>query len=337
MEMSMFEMVRRFPDQLKEGLELFKLSDVSSGEQAVLNIYISGMGGSAVGADFVEAIVRDVCNVPITVGKSYTVPHFISENTLAIVSSYSGNTEETISSYHQLVQRGAKVVVISSGGELIRRAHELKQDIIQLPSGWSSPRACLSYSLVAQLYALHKLNIIDHFYVKQLIASIKLMEDCREEIIEQARQLADLLQDKWVVIYSSDHFEPVCLRFRQQINENSKMLCWHNVIPEMNHNELVGWRWNHPFVASVFIRDREEYSRIQARMELTKEVVGHYAASVMDIYARGDSYLEKSLYLVHLLDFVSVFLAEKNQVDAVEVRVIDFLKTELSKLPQNQA
>lgn len=331
----MFEMVRRFSGQLKEGLELFKLSKVSSGDQEFLNIYISGMGGSAVGADFIQSIVRNVCDYPIIVGKTYTVPHFISKNTLAIVSSYSGNTEETLSSYKQLVQRGAKVIVISSGGELIKMAQELKQDIIQLPSGWSSPRACLAYSLLAQLFALHKLNIITDFFIPQLTAAIKLLDDSQDEIIEQARQLADLLKDKWIVIYSSDQFEPVCLRFRQQINENSKMLCWHNVIPEMNHNELVGWRWNHPFVASVFIRDRDEYSRIQARMELTKEVVGHYAASVMDIYARGDSYLEKSLYLLHLLDYVSVFLAEKNQVDAVEVRVIDFLKTELAKLPKD--
>lgn len=329
-------MIRSFPDQLEEGLELFSSSQLNPGIEEVRNIYISGMGGSAVGADFVEAIIRDVCSIPVTVGKSYSVPHFISNHTLAIVSSYSGNTEETLSAFHKLVEKRSKVIAISSGGELIRLAQEHKIDYIQLPEGWSSPRACLAYSLVAQLFALQKVNIIHDFFSSQLRSAIALLNERQLEIKTQAVRLSELLQNKWLVIYSSDQFEPVGLRFRQQINENSKMLCWHNVIPEMNHNELVGWRSNHPSLAVVFIRDREEHPRIHARSELTKEIVNHYAASVIEVYASGASLLEKFVYLVHLLDYVSAFLAEKNEVDAVEVRVIDFLKSELSKLPFQQ-
>lgn len=328
----MMDMVQSFPDQLEESLELFAKTNLRKNDAGLSNIYVSGMGGSAVGANFVEAIIRNESMLPFSVGKSYSVPNYISQHTLAIVSSYSGNTEETISAFQQLLAKKARLIVISSGGELLRLAEELKIDYIKLPSGWSSPRACLAYSLCAQLFTLEKLNVIGPDFINQIESAIQLIRNNKNGINDQALQLAELIKGKWLVFYSSDRFEPVSIRARQQINENSKMLCWHHVIPEMNHNELVGWRWNHPTLAAIFIRDHGDYHRIQARMELTKEIVSHYAGSVIDVFCMGNSFLEKSLYLVHLFDLLSVHLAEFNAVDSVEVRVIDFLKNELSKM-----
>ena len=205
-------------------------------------------------------------------------------------------------------------------------------DYIQLPTGWPSPRACLGYSIVSQMYVLYKLGLIENHFITQLQRIAKDLQANSGEIIQRAKHLASLLESKMVVIYSGDRIEPAAVRFRQQINENSKMLSWHHVLPEMNHNELVGWRWNQPALAVVFLRSEEDHPRVQARMELTKEIVSHYTGSMIDVYGKGSSLLERSFYLVHLLDFVSVFLADYNKVDATEVRVIDFLKTELSKL-----
>lgn len=332
MSMSMYDMVSAFPRQIKEAMDIGQKARLRNHDQPIHNILVSGMGGSGIGANFVEMFYRNQAKVPFVISKSYSVPSFVNQNSLAIISSYSGNTEETISSFRQMDNTGAKRVVISSGGTLMDFAKQMDLDFIQLPSGWSSPRACLAYSMIAQLYVMRHFQQIDDAFENELASFLQWLETGQKEMIDDAREIATFLKEKWIVIYSPDHLEPVAMRFRQQINENSKMLCWHHVIPEMNHNELVGWRWNQPALATLFIRDQQETASIKARTELTKEVVGLYTSAVMDVYPKGNGPLSKALYLVHLLDFVSVFLAEFNQVDPVEVKVIDFLKNELAKL-----
>lgn len=332
MGMTMFEMVQAFPRQIREAIQLFSETAFRNHGHEIQNILVSGMGGSGIGANFVESYFRPMASVPFVISKSYSIPAFVSKNSLAIISSYSGNTEETIESFHKMDASNAKRIVISSGGRLMDLALELDLDFVQLPSGWSSPRACLAYSMIAQFYVLNRFGFVDMSFEQELLEFIDLAEQQQEEIIQQAKDLAGFLNQKWIVIYAPDHLEPVAMRFRQQVNENSKMLCWHHVVPEMNHNELVGWRWNQPALATIMIRDTDEYSRVSARIELTKEIIGHYTSAVIDVYPKGNSPLCKALYLVHLFDYVSVFLADANHMDAVEVRVIDFLKNELSKL-----
>ena len=121
------------------------------------------------------------------------------------------------------------------------------------------------------------------------------------------------------------------MRFRQQINENSKELCWHHVIPEMNHNELVGWRTKHENLAVVIFRNDDDFERSVTRIEINKKIISQYCSSIIEIHSKGNSKLERTLYNIHLGDWVSVFLAEKKNIDISEVKVIDFLKSELSK------
>ncbi len=332
----MFEMIQAFPSQLEEAMHIAAQALINQHAHPIQKIFISGMGGSGIGGEFVESFLRSSCKVPVFVGKSYDAPAWIDIHTMVIISSYSGNTEETISAFQQLKNSGAKIVCISSGGEIIRLAKENKLDFVQLPSGWSSPRACLGYSLVSQLSVIHALNLIDSSFKIDLSETINRLKSESSDLIEKAKQLAAVLQSKMIVIYTTDRNEPVAVRFRQQINENSKMLCWHHVIPEMNHNELVGWRWKQDALAVLFLRNADDHERNQARIELTKEIVSHYSSAVVEVYSKGNSLIERSIYLVHLLDYVSVFLADYNKMDATEVRVIDFLKTELSKLESNQ-
>jgi glucose/mannose-6-phosphate isomerase len=329
---SMFEMIQAFPGQLEEAIQIASKVNFRKHSNPIQKVFISGMGGSGIGAEFTSSFVRNQCKVPILIGRSYDAPAWVDSNTLVIVSSYSGNTEETISTFLKIKDTGAKIVCISSGGEIIRLAKENNYDFVQLPSGWSSPRACLGFSLVSQMVVLHALDLIDDTFEKELKVTIKRLKSESEEIIEKAKQLATALQNKLIVIYATDSIEPVALRFRQQINENGKMLCWHNVIPEMNHNELVGWRWNQPAMAVLFLRNADDHIRNEARIELTKEIISHYTPVVIEVYSKGNTLIERALYLVYLLDYVSLFLTDYNQMDAVEVRVIDFLKNELSKI-----
>ena len=327
----MYDMVQKFPAQLREAMEIGKKAQIDPLDNPVHQIFVAGMGGSGIGADFVASFIRDECRVPYLVAKTYDAPAYVNEHTLAIASSYSGNTEETISCIQQVKEKYARIICIASGGNIIQWAKENHFNFIQLPNNWSSPRACLGYSIVAQMYTIAHLGLISNRFESELNQAIQTLEKESEEIQEKAKHLANALFEKTIIIYSTDRIEPVAIRFRQQINENAKRLCWHHVIPEMNHNELVGWRKKDTNLAVLFLRNSDDHPRNSTRMDLTKEIAAHHAGVVIELFGKGNSMIEKSLYLVHLLDFVSVFLADMNQVDAVEVKVIDFLKAELAK------
>jgi glucose/mannose-6-phosphate isomerase len=325
----MDQLVARFPDQLKEALTI--------GEKAIINpyahkfnkVFISGMGGSGIGANFVYEFVKDKCKVPYMIGKGYHIPAFVDENTLAVASSYSGNTEETLSCFDQLLKTGAKIVVIASGGKLIELAEKHSLDIIRVPGDWPSPRACLGYSIVQQLYVLYRSGFINRETIDQISSSITLLESESESIKEKAKHVAQMLHHKMPVIYTSDRMESVAVRFRQQINENSKMLCWHHVIPEMNHNEIVGWRDRYDDIAAVFFRNKDDFERNAMRIDISKEIISQYAGSIIELYSKGNNLVERSMYLVHLGDWITVELAALRNMDAVEVKVIDYLKSAL--------
>ncbi|MCC6816780.1 MAG: bifunctional phosphoglucose/phosphomannose isomerase [Saprospiraceae bacterium] len=324
-------MVKRFPDQLVEAIEIGENARLIPLKNKPTLIYVSGMGGSGIGADFVSGFVKEECEIPYLINKTYKAPAYINSSSLAIASSYSGNTEETLSNINQCILQGAKIICIASGGKIIDLAKEKGYDYIQVPSNWSSPRACLGYSIVSQLYVLYKLGFISAQFKNDLKKTIELIQSDNNSIQEKANHLANSLYNKTAVIYSTDRIEPVAVRFRQQINENAKRLCWHHVIPEMNHNELVGWRESRPELATIFLRNSDDYPRNNFRTELSKEIIGHFSGVSIDIFSKGNSLIEKSLYLVHLLDYASVFLADLYKVNPVEIKVIDILKEQLSR------
>jgi glucose/mannose-6-phosphate isomerase len=144
--------------------------------------------------------------------------------------------------------------------------------------------------------------------------------------------LAKKMYKQTPVIYVANGFEGVAVRFRQQINENSKMLCWHHVVPEMNHNELLGWRTNVDDLAVVYFRNKSDYERNQIRMDINKKVITKFTENITEIWSKGDSLIENSLYHINLGDWVSWYLSEMNNVDAIEIDVINFLKGELGKI-----
>ena len=327
----MDQLIQQFPTQLLEAIEIGQSASISIPDQPIHMAYVVGMGGSGIGANFVASFVRGECKIPFIVGKSYQIPAFVGPNTLVIASSYSGNTEETLYAFEQALAAGAKVVVIASGGQLIEKAKKHGLDYIQLPGGKPSPRACLGYSLVQQLFILHKIGLIAESRIHELTAAASLLEREQEDIRQRASTIASFLQGKLPVIYIEGRMEAVALRLRQQINENAKMLCWHNVVPEMNHNELVGWRTQQHNIAVLFLRNQDDFERNKLRMDINKEIIANCTSSIIEVYSKGSSQIARSLYLVHLGDWISYYLAELQAVDAVEISVIDYLKAELGK------
>ncbi|MGL5890300.1 MAG: SIS domain-containing protein, partial [Bacteroidia bacterium] len=238
--MTMQNLVERFPLQLEEAVSIFRNSKLRKPENQLLNVVIAGLGGSGIGGTIVSELAFSASPVPVSVTKGYFIPSFTGKNTLAVISSYSGNTEETIACFEQARKAGAHIVCITSGGRVADMAREGGDDLILIPGGMP-PRSCLGYSLTQLLgvFAFHGLlpdNSIDN-----VTSSASALSAAQSEIAAAAEKLAAELQNHIPVIYSTTHLEGVAVRLRQQINENAKMLCWHHVIPEMNHNELVGW------------------------------------------------------------------------------------------------
>jgi glucose/mannose-6-phosphate isomerase len=326
----MKELVANFSKQLQEALEIAQKAKISS-HKRIDNILITGLGGSGIGGTNVAELTIKTSTVPVVISKDYFIPAFVNENTLVIVCSYSGNTEETISAMQLAMQKKAQFVCITSGGKIKEIAEQNNFDLIVIPGGFP-PRSCIGYSLVQLLHVFEAKQIANLNYKKEVEAAIKLLDEKEETIIQKAKAFAEKLHNKIPVIYSLGNTEGLAVRFRQQINENSKMLCWHHVIPEMNHNELVGWAGGNKNLAVCVLRTSFDYERNIKRLEINKEIFSKHTDTVFEIFAEGGSLLVQSLYLIHLTDWVSCYLADLKNVDPTEVKVIDFLKGALAKV-----
>jgi glucose/mannose-6-phosphate isomerase len=330
--MKMDDLIQGFTAQLKRAIEIGESAKIGKNKFPIRNVVISGLGGSGIGGTILANVLRDDVAMPIIVNKEYQIPAFVNENSLVIISSYSGNTEETLSALMQAFKKDAQIVCICSGG-LIKEYADTNDIDYVLIDGGSPPRSAFGQSFVQLLYIMFHLGLLEDGFKQYLQEAIILLDTEEEDIKIQAKSIAQKLSGKIPVIYSDAKFEGVSIRFRQQINENSKMLCWHHVVPEMNHNELVGWREKNEQIAVVFIRNNQDFERNQERMEFTKEVVSQYASEVVEIYSKGNYDLVRSLYLIHITDWVSFYLAKLKGVDAVEVDVITKLKNKLAENP----
>ncbi len=325
----MNQLVLNFPNQLAEALKIGQSYSFLTPKKEFNNVLLTGLGGSGIGGSVVQNFVAEKMTVPFIINKDYFLPGFVNEKTLVIVSSYSGNTEETISAMQQAIKAKATVVCISSGGKVGALAKKNNIDCIPLPGGMP-PRSCLGYSMVQVLYVLLHFGYIKNDFEKSIQAAIKTMVADEKETQKQAKSIAKKLAGKTPIIYAASDFESVAVRFRQQINENSKMLAWHHVVPEMNHNEIVGWRDKDKTRVAVFLRNESDYKRTQLRMNINQKVIQKYSSSI-EIWSKGKTFFEKVFSIVHLTDWVTVYLADLHGVDATEVNVIDMLKGELAK------
>lgn len=329
--MNMKELVADFPKQLQKALLIAQSAELKKGINSINNVVISGLGGSGIGGSIVSELVADEAACPIIINKDYSAPAFINENTLAIICTYSGNTEETIQVLKHCIQAKAKIAVITSGGEAANIAEQNAIDYILLPAGFP-PRSCIGYSICQILKVLHFHGIIKNSHLKEVEETIALLDSQKSEILNEANQVANAIFDKLPIIYTLGNTEGVAIRFRQQLNENSKMLCWHHVIPEMNHNELVGWTEKNDNLAVVVFRYANDFYRSVKRLEVCKEVFSKYCNTVIEINAKGKTPVQSALYMIHLGDWISCLIADIKKVDAVDISIINHLKSELSKM-----
>ena len=329
--MEMKDYINDFTNHLTDAINIGNNAKLKPSNKQIKNILICGLGGSGIGGEIVSDILVEKIKIPIIANKNYCIPSFVSKHTLVIANSYSGNTEETLAALQKCKKKDAEIAIITSGGSLQIIAKKNNYNRVFIPSG-HPPRAMLAYSFTQIFYILNHYNIISDFFKADIKQAISLLDRKKDSIQQMAMGLAKKMFKKTPVIYVSDGFEGVAIRFRQQINENSKMLCWHHVIPEMNHNELLGWRTNVNDLAVIYFRNNCDHERNQVRIDINKQVIGNYTNNISEVWSEGDTLIEKSLYHINLGDWVSWYLSQMNNVDAIEINVINFLKNELAKL-----
>ena len=325
----MKKLIAGFGNQLRHALEIGASARLQVSTKDIRNVMITGLGGSGIGGTIVSELVAKECIVPISSNKGYDLPEYINENSLVICSSFSGNTEETLEAFEKALAKGAEVVCVTSGGKLLELAIANNLNYIQLPTA-ESPRTMMGYSITQLLHFLNHYGLISDSFKADLNNAATLIDNLQSEIQADAERISDHIEGKMPIIYACDGYEGMAVRFRQQINENAKMLCWHHIVPEMNHNELVGWRNKDENLAVIFFRNDTDYTRNQKRLEINKEVVSKYTSSVMEYWSKGESMIEKTFYLVNVGDHVSYILSKRNGVVAEEIEVINNLKGALS-------
>ena len=327
----MNDYINDFTNHLTEAMEIGDASNLKKSDKKFNNILICGLGGSGIGGTIINDIISSKANIPILATKDYSIPNFVDENTLVIASSYSGNTEETIYALEKCQNRNTEICIITSGGKLKTIAEENNYNHIIIPGG-HPPRAMFGYAFTELFYVLNHYGIIDNSFKSDFTNSISLLNSEKEDIQDKAMELAKKMYQKTPVIYVAQGFEGVAVRFRQQINENSKMLCWHHIVPEMNHNELLGWRTNVDDLAVVYFRNKSDFDRNQIRMDINRQVISKFTNNITEVWSKGESQIENTLYHINFGDWVSWYLSEMNNVDAIEIDVINFLKGELAKV-----
>lgn len=327
----MKELIQNFPQQLEEALKIGQSYKFKNAVKPVGNVLLTGLGGSGIGGSIVQNFVADKLKVPFVVNKDYALPKFVGPESLVIVCSYSGNTEETLDAMKQAIKAKAQVVCITSGGEVAAISEDRKLDCILVPPGFP-PRSCIGYSIVQILYILRRYKLLKDKFDENIAAAIELLKSDTKDLQKKAKTIAQKLNGKMPIIYSGASYEGLAVRVRQQFNENGKILCWHNAIPEMNHNELVGWRQKDDNKVVLLLRNEDDFERTKLRMEINKKVIKKYTPNIIELVSKGNSYWERIFYFIHLTDWVSVFIADLNGNDATEVQVINELKGALAKV-----
>lgn len=327
----MEQLIESFPRQLKEALEIGRKAQLKAPGGPYSNVVVTGLGGSGIGGKIAAQLVHKEAKCPIETYNNYYLPGYVNHKSLVIACSYSGNTEETIAAMDQALAKGARVVVITSGGKMLETAKSKGLDHIVIPGG-NPPRTMLAYSLVQQFYVLHHFGIIGDGFEGAIKTAASMLEDEKASIKKAAKELTEKLIGKRLVIYSEANTEAIAIRFRQQVNENSKELCWHHAIPEMNHNELVGWAGGDKSLAVVIFRHKTDHERTQMRVEINKGIFEKYTPNVHEVWSKGDTGFARQLYLINLGDWVSLYWAEAKKVDPSEIEVINMLKGKLAEV-----
>lgn len=336
---SMKNAIYDFANDIERAVEISKSISLHNSYNSIHNIIIAGMGGSAIGGDINNMLLKNDLSIPLYVSRNYNIPKWANKNTLVIVSSYSGETEETLSAFEDALSKECQIFGITTGGTLSKTLSNNNLDFILIPPGLQ-PRAALAYSFIPMLFFLLEIELIkidlynDLINSSRLIKSVRDIYNCNDERNE-TWALANKIYDTIPVIYGeTDNTSIVALRWCNQLSENSKMLAFCNDLPELNHNEIVGWENNSRLLKElciIWINDKSNHERTLMRQVITNKILANVVKKQIEVSCSGDSRFERLLHLIHFGDWVSFWCAYLHDTDPSPVEKISKLKNELAK------
>lgn len=310
-------------------------------DRAINNIVIAGMGGSALAALIAKVLLVDEVSVPIEIIREYKLPAYVNENSLVIASSYSGNTEETLSTFNEARLRGAQLAVLSSGGDLVEAAANSRISHVILPGG-IQPRMATIYNLKALFALLQNFDVISTSWIEEVNSLGGWLESEINNWLPEsptsdnlAKQLALKTPGKIPAFYGGETTSPLSYKFKISWNETAKNLAFCNQYPEFNHNEFMGWT-SHPVEKPFVVFDIKssfENPRVLQRFEVSDKLLSGKRPHAQSIDLKGESLLAQLLWGAILADFSSTYAAILNNVDPVPVDLIENLKKELAENP----
>lgn len=304
--------------------------------EQIKNIVITGLGGSAIAGDLIKNFLKDELKIPLHINRNYFLPKFVDKDTLVICSSYSGNTEETLSACNDALKNNCKIVCISTGGALEDIAVKNNLPFIRIQKGFQ-PRFALGLSFISLLKLFDKIKIIPP--QDEIINSIitlwknRSLEFSSES--NQALEYAQSLIGFIPIIYSvSDFNNSVGMRFKAQLNENSKIHAFHNELPEMNHNEIIGWethKQKNLNTKVIYLLDDEIYPQIKRRFEIIFDMIKSSDVEIITLKSSEKNFKLRLMDLIYLTDWISYYLAILRNFDPSEIDFIHALKNKLSE------
>jgi glucose/mannose-6-phosphate isomerase len=303
------------------------------------------MGGSGIGGQVLKALLEEPSGLRMGVHRSFRLPSILGPDTLAVIVSYSGNTEETLVSAEDAMYLGCRIMAITSGGQLLEKARGQRWPTVVVPQGLQ-PRAALGYLSFPQAVVMEKMGLIQGF-IKSAHECIDYLKDKKDEWGRLspshrnfAKQLAIRLQGKTPVIYGSDGvLEVAAYRWKCQFNENAKIPAFYNVLPEMDHNEIAGWHGLDEFtkkVELIFLTEEDQDPRLARKVEVTAQMLQDRVGGVTMIHVAGRTSVEKLFSATYLGDFVTTYLALLNGTNPVPVDFITELKERMARADSRQ-
>ncbi|MDZ4744627.1 MAG: bifunctional phosphoglucose/phosphomannose isomerase [bacterium] len=341
----MFDVLYNVPDQIKEAVGIGENAPLWAGNAKSDKYAVFGLGGSAIGADLLRsyaAATPGASHLMLSVNRGYTAPGWVDADTRVVCSSYSGETEETLSAYEAARKKTKDILCITTGGTLAEKATKAEYPVVFIPSGYQ-PRCALAYAFFPLLTVLGRSGAFHRKAVKstelgvtETIMVIKKLRDTYAKANKKnpAFALAVKLRDAYPVIYSAaERLDVVNTRWRGQIQENSKQVAFGNYLPEMNHNEINGWQFPKNATKKfkvILMRDAEDHARVKLRFDALADIIKKQVGDVISVEGQGETLLSRMFTLIYLGDWVSWHLAILNGVDPTPVPVIQTLKARLA-------
>jgi len=334
--------IREFPALCEKAWDVATKLSLPDGFAGVDKVVVLGMGGSAIGGDLVGSLALAQSRASVMVCRGYSLPSYVDARTLVVASSYSGNTEETLSCFEQSLKSGAKNLAMTTGGKLREMAEQHGVPVLTY-NYRSPPRAALPFSFVPLLCVMGRLGLLEIAPV-DIAEMVSALRRHQESIAEnaplasnQAKQIATDLRGRLAVIYGAETVSEVAHRWKTQINENSKAWAFHEVFPEMNHNAVVGYEFPADLngrVLVVMLASSFLSERVQRRYAVVGRLLRKAGVEFRTVSGAGASRLSDMMSLVLFGDYVSYYLALLNGTDPSPVHAIDYLKEELARQPQ---